>query len=502
MPGVTKIPSMAQMRSVIDKAQKLQETVLFPRWKDVPEVKAAVGRMKDLAKKHKKLTSSGNPEDAVQARKVWESLTTAWWSTLFALLDAQTEPVNGKLPEQLTFDETERLFIDFGVLADGTLPFHDELDPNAVLSSRCAVGIFPCLSFSDYIAECWSMIINGPEILPEAGPAASQRDEMLGRELERAQTQRDDRFREILEEYVPNSPLDLRKTTEDMDNYLLSATKVAIRAPEYREAKEKERQQINQERAAYLDAEKGALLMVSSARTGIEKSLSLTDMEQALSLHERTKMLAKKIVYCQSDEKKIARRVKKIADGCKGIPDSAKRSELRSMLSKKREYFTVPGKTARCDISPFAPANALPIDYHKNALELEDMCGVDIGMFDVPRVRMYGIPRVVFIPAQGLGTFDWSDHTLLLPVFPQGGEDRSLAYALAAFRWDSDEDRKLKNPYEQIKENRKKSLVVMAASFYKDYATWMTKERNGYRLLPRETHKVFAQMFAPKKEEA
>ena len=66
----------------------------------------------------------------------------------------------------------------------------------------------------------------------------------------------------------------------------------------------------------------------------------------------------------------------------------------------------------------------------------------------------------------GLGTYDWSDNSLLLPAFPVNGEDRSVSYALAAYRWDTDEDRKVKNPYEQIKENRKKSIMAMAASFY------------------------------------
>ena len=114
---------------------------------------------------------------------------------------------------------------------------------------------------------------------------------------------------------------------------------------------------------------------------------------------------------------------------------------------------------------------------------------------------MYGVPSVIFIPGQGLGAYDWQDHALLLPVFPNGGEDKSLSYALGAFRWDSDEERRLKNPYEHLKDNRNKSILAMAASFYKDYFLWMTKEKKGYRILPRETHKAFELMFAPRKEE-
>jgi hypothetical protein len=131
---------------------------------------------------------------------------------------------------------------------------------------------------------------------------------------------------------------------------------------------------------------------------------------------------------------------------------------------------------------------------------MEKLGSMDIDMFAVPRVRMYGVPRVIFIPGQGWGTYDWLDHTILLPVFPVTSTEKSLAYGAGTFRWDSDEDRILKNTYENIKANRGKSILEMAASFYKDYFLWMTKEKEGYRILPRDTHKTFIQMFAPRKQ--
>jgi len=116
-------------------------------------------------------------------------------------------------------------------------------------------------------------------------------------------------------------------------------------------------------------------------------------------------------------------------------------------------------------------------------------------------VRMYGIPRVILVPGQGYGTYDWNDHTLLMPAFPTYSAERAAAYALATFRWDSDEDRVLKNSYELIKENRNKTTLDLNTSFYKDYYLWLTKEKKGYRILPRATHKVFVQMFAPQREQ-
>ena len=208
------------------------------------------------------------------------------------------------------------------------------------------------------------------------------------------------------------------------------------------------------------------------------------------------------MLYSQIDTVKIARRTKKITDACAQMTDQMKRAELRNSLVKKREYLSVPAKNARCDTSLLCQPDSMPIDYAKDYDLVREFTSMDIEMFNVPRVRMYGIPRVIFVPGQGLGTYDWSDNSILIPAFPVGGSDKSVSYALGTFRWDSDEDRKLKTPYEQqIKENRKKSLLVLAASFYKDYSLWLTKEKRGYRILPGETHKVFVNMFRPKADE-
>ncbi|MBR1672317.1 MAG: hypothetical protein IJ702_05275, partial [Fretibacterium sp.] len=334
MASAVKMPSIAQMQNIVDKAQAVKSTVLFPRWKDVPAVAGARSKAKDLAGQHARLLASDKPDGRAQAQKVWTSLASVYWELLFALLDAQTAPRAGRLPARLSFDETERLFIDFGILADGTLPFHRDFDAGMTLGSRCEAGIFPYLSFSDFIAECWAMILGAPAPAPVAGPAASERVKLLQEQLDKAQFRRDDLVMEIADEFVPNTPLDLRKLTSDMDRFLTSAMKVLTRAPEYREASESARQGILQERAAYLEAEKSVLLMISSAKQNAANPLPQPHMERVLGFHERTKVLAKKILYCQNDARKIARRAKKITDACSGLSAQMKRGELKNMLVK------------------------------------------------------------------------------------------------------------------------------------------------------------------------
>ena len=467
----------------------------FKRWQNVPEVQEAASKLADSARNYAALLAENTTESKSQAQKLWSSMSASYWDILFALVDAQTKT----MPETLTFDPEERLFIDLGCLP-GVLSLSKSFDPKAWLETKCAGDIFPVMTFSDYIAESWAAVTGNEAPVPNIGMSLSARIATLEESLFTAQGQRDSFIKALAPKYPSN--LNVAQTLQNLDEYLMSATKVNMRVPEYREGSEQARQKLSQQRKAYIDAEKAVLLFMSSAQKNEANPLPLPILEKFTAMHEKTKIIAKEILYSQIDEVKIARRTKKITDTCAQMTDAMKRGEFRSMIMKKREYLTVPAKNARCDTSLLCQPGATPIDYAKDFDIVREFTGMDIEMFNVPRVRMYGIPRVIFVPGQGLGTYDWSDHTILIPAFPVGGNDKSVSYALGTFRWDSDEDRKLKTPYEQqIKENRKKSLLALASSFYKDYSLWLTKEKRGYRILPRETHKVFTLMFTVKAED-
>ena len=467
----------------------------FKKWQNVPAVQDAAAKLIDSARKHSLLVAENTSDSKALALKLWSSMSASYWEIVLALVDANTQ----SMPEALTFDTEERLFIDLGCLP-GVIDLNPDFDTEAWLASKCAGDIFPVMTFSDYIAETWSAVVGTEAPVPNIGMSLNDRINTLTEALFTAQGRRDSFIKALAPKY--SASINIAQTLQNMDEFLIPAMKVNMRVPEYREGDEAVRQDLARQRKAYIDAEKAILLYVSSAQKNEASPLPAQLAEKFTAMHERTKVIAKEILYSQIDEVKTARRNKKITDTCAQMTDTMKRAEFRSIIVKKREYLTVPAKNARCDTSLIASPGSMPLDYAKDYDIVREFTGMDIEMFSVPRVRMYGIPRVIFVPGQGLGTYDWSDHTILLPVFPAGGNDKSVSYALGTFRWDSDEDRKLKTPYEQqIKENRKKSLLALAASFCKDYSLWMTKEKRGYRILPRETHKVFESMFRPKADD-
>lgn len=467
----------------------------FKKWQNVPEIQDAAEKLTESARRYSVLLAENTTDSKSQAIKLWASMSASYWEILFALVDANTK----SMPATLTFDPEERFFIDLGFLPGAVNPGAN-FDTKSWLASKCAGDIFPVMTFSDYIAESWASITGNEAPVPVIGMSLDERINTLTESLFEAQGKRDSFVKAIAPKYPSN--LNISQTLQTLDEFLIPAMKVNMRVPEYREGDEPTRQKLSQQRKAYLDAEKSILLFISSAQKNEANPLPLSLVEKFTAFHEKTKIIAKEILYSQIDAVKIARRNKKITDNCAQMTDAMKRAELRAMITKKREYLTVPAKNARCDTSLIAQPGSVPLDYAKDYEIVREFTAMDIDMFNVPRVRMYGIPRVIFVPGQGLGTYDWSDHTLIIPSFPVGGNEKSVSYALASFRWDSDEDRKLKTPYEQqIKENKKKSLLALASSFWKDYSLWLMKEKRGYRILPSETRKVFVNMFRPKADE-
>ena len=466
----------------------------FSKWKNVPEIQEAVGKLKTRTEKYFSLFNSDSSEDRVKAQTVWSDMAASYWEILFALVDAKTQ----NNPEQLIFDDEEKLFIDLGCIPE-ILPLNENFDPKKLFAQKCAPDILPVMTFSDYIAESWAFINGRSAPVPSIGMSFNDRLKGLIELLGKVQTKRNQLFSKIA--YDHPSKISVQRVIEILTDSLMPAMKVIMRVPEFREGDEELRQSLSQQRKAYLDAEKAALLFVSSACKREEDPLSEKDYERFMMIHNDTRGLAKKILYTQVSESKIARNAKKITDACAPLLPEMRRGELRQMIIRKREYLLVPAKNARCDSSFLCRPGSTPVNYAKDFEMFIHFNSNDMDMFNVPKVRMYGIPPVIFIPGQGLGTYDWSDHSFLIPSFPTIKEGQSIAYALGTFRWDTDEDRKVRAPYETIKENRKKSVMALATSFYKDYSIWMTKERLGYRVLSREAHKIFKHICSPKMDE-
>ncbi len=355
---------------------------MFRQFKDNTEFSQAIATLARLYKLYLNLSKSDKTEDNIEAHQIWRELGDSYWDILFALIDAKLE----NTPDQLQFDYDERLFVDLGYMP-GIMEIHSEFDPRAFLSAKCHGGIFPVMNFSDYISSYWA-IMNGKEAPdPNLGENLEGRINAVQEDLIKAQEVRDKYLIEIADSFNVN--LNSRQAAEDLDNNLLSAMKYSLRVPEYREGSEDIRLQISRERKLFLDTENAVMLMISSAQQAGDNPLPVFEAEAFKNMHETTKILAKKLLYSQMDERKIQRRNQKLTESCTDMTDTMRKTALKEMLEKKKEYMTVPAKNARCDMSLLCQSAELPADYIESAAEIERLSSLDIEMFNVPRVRMY-----------------------------------------------------------------------------------------------------------------
>lgn len=155
-------------------------------------------------------------------------------------------------------------------------------------------------------------------------------------------------------------------------------------------------------------------------------------------------------------------------------------------------------RSARVDASPLCQSKNLPLSARRAGEIMMDLTPTDPEMLRASRIRMYGIPRVILVPGQGLGVYDWEDNSIVIPIFPVASDEKSFGFALASFRWDNDEDRTLKDTYALLKANKGKGIRALQEAFCNDYFLWVSKERRGYRVLPKETAKWFKAFFKQK----
>ncbi|MDR2779903.1 MAG: hypothetical protein LBB28_02130 [Synergistaceae bacterium] len=225
---------------------------------------------------------------------------------------------------------------------------------------------------------------------------------------------------------------------------------------------------------------------------------TLKIIQNVLALHDRAKFLAGLIVHVTNEAERWKTRVDMARKKYKGQGVPALKMELREGINHKKDFMLLAARTARVDTSPLCQNKNEPISMARAGEIMMDLTPLDPDMLRASRIRMYGIPRVIMAPGQGLGVYDWEDNSLIIPIFGAVSDVKDFCFALASFRWDNDEDRTLKDTYSLLKTNKGKGIRALQEAFMNDYFLWISKERKGYRILPREASKWFKTFFKQK----
>ncbi len=323
-------------------------------------------------------------------------------------------------------------------------------------------------------------------------------------QLERKLTKADEKEKKEIpaaaaEPAAPGVPEEPPKVEEDFDPFAeIGGAGRPIREPEpvaetfVSEAGDEEAFEDSEETAESL-AEKAS---VADQKEVVDQSLKI--IQNILSLHDRTRFLASMIVHVTNEADRWKMRVELATKKYKGQGFPALKLELREGLNNKKDFMMLCARQARVDASPLCQNKGKPISLKRAGEIMMDLTPLDPDMLRASRIRMYGIPRVILVPGQGFGVYDWSDNSLLIPIFGVVSDVKAFCFALAAFRWDNDEDRTLKDTFALLKQNKGKGIRGLQEQFSNDYFLWISKERKGYRILARDVSKWFKTFFKQK----
>ncbi|MCF4114159.1 MULTISPECIES: hypothetical protein [Dethiosulfovibrio] len=468
-------------------AQEVVLSALVERWKKEEGIRTLCSDYgKDIGA-YRKYQESSEREDRVEARKLWNSMSDRYWQIFREILVAMIKT----LPVSLSFQSKERLFLDCGFLSPGVTPFNEDLP--VWLAQDMPDDMFRYLTFTDLWIEKYALLYNR-----EKRSGAGR----FGDKLQRYQAQLSGALKraafslKAMLPQIPECPKDKADELVDrLEKNLEPFLERHMRTRYFRELEKKEYNEVVDGANSFHYARKEIESILTRAVKSVE-GFEDSQRRKLKGLLDDVVFLGSVTIHIRNEMDRWDKAVERGSAKFGTESDGDRLVQVEEALKVKKEVAAQMAGMARTDTSPLCQqSHQPPLTFEAVSEILNRLVPLDNDMLRVPRVRMYGIPRVVIVPGQGYGTYDWTDNTFMLPLFPSHSAERAVAYSLATFRWDADEDREFKNTYELLKENRGKSIKGLASSFSNDYYLWLTKERFGFRVLPREVRDWFKTKF-------
>ncbi|MCL2183983.1 MAG: hypothetical protein FWB85_11005 [Chitinispirillia bacterium] len=267
---------------------------------------------------------------------------------------------------------------------------------------------------------------------------------------------------------------------------------------------------------------KGAFLSVEQKRENMKQKqdlqlkletankfvAGLPSQEGAVEMKKLTKQMHEELFIKLVDMEAVAKKTGEELDALQKKADAMPASEVEGKVSDAinniRDMVRLTAK--RLGIEPFPlfmPSDKkLPMsELQKNINRITEF---DPRLFKNDRVPVVGRPFVLIVPATGNAVFDYQTNSIIMPTIAPGGNYMaSISRGMVEYRLDADEEKVLLTSYNGASPDLKKlrSLFDLKASLTKDYITWMTKEYNGTRIMPKENLKWFQQEIGPNKNE-
>lgn len=445
------------------------------------------------------------PSDDIETRKrtreLWEKLATAYWSLLWGIVERHIRTGSGA-PQQIDFTPEERLFLDFGCLDSRVTPG----DPAALLDATeqaPPLDRFQYYRLSDLIAEEFALLYARPLQSPRGGMSLREKTDRL-EEVLNVNIRKRKGIQGILLKHI-NFPQTKEADTllATVDANLMNFVENSLRTLRVRMADNQERQKIIDAASAYKGALEKRKNLLDPLRSGLEQMGLLSQFEQLLALDQEIEDMSVFFIRTQEEHRRQTQKAGRFTEKWKGKGEGELRLVMKESMKTRKMFMEMSAKRSHLDVSPLFSLSGGKdlLSFTAISKGIEHLLQADPGILGLSRIRIHGCPRVVIVPGKGNGVYNWEEHALQFPLVPADTPEKSVAQAMALFRWDADDDRDLKDTYANLKGNKGKSIMALQESFSKEYLLWVTKEIRGYRVLEKEQYKWFKWKIAGSEEE-
>jgi len=194
--------------------------------------------------------------------------------------------------------------------------------------------------------------------------------------------------------------------------------------------------------------------------------------------------------------------LKKIELESQNVSEMEVESGFRTELEFLRDNVKLASRRLKQDNCSFFN----PEDNHVTLSELQDAMDIilefDPKIFHNSRIPIYGRPKLLLVPGNGSGIYDWKNNLFVIPQTTHFKDIMpSLAAAVMEYRLDTDEDKLLINSYQKLSTQKDiKSIITLKENLTRDYIKWLTSEYNGFKVLDKETRAWFEYYVGPSKK--
>lgn len=468
-------------------AQEIVLSALLERWKKDEGIKVLCAEYLRDTEAYRKIGDVQDREERVELRKLWTAMSDRYWVLLKSILMVMAK----EGPEALSFGPKERLLLDGGFLSPGVTSFNEALP--TWLSQDRPQDMFQYMTFTEYWQDFYAGLYNKEKRsgIDVFGDRMKDYKASTDTAMKRASLS--------LKTILPQVPDCTKEKAEELvgklEKNLEPFLERHMRTRKFREMEKKQCDETIERSNFFSFARNEVESLITKASKTID-GFGDDERRRFKGLVDDVVFFGSVYIHIRNEADRWDRTRDRNAAKFATESEGDRLVRLEEAIKGKGEMAGQMARIARTDTSPLCQQSVQkPMTFQEVSEILKRLVHLDEDMLRVPRVRMYGIPRVVIVPGQGYGAYDWTDNSFIMPLFPSHSAEKAVAYSLASFRWDADEDREFKNTYELLKENKGKSIKGLASSFSNDYYLWLTKERYGFRVLPREVRDWFKTKF-------